>query len=95
MGGIKSPGAITDEPEARRQEPGGAWASYLIFVLGLLFLLALDAESAYFHSWAHFAAFTVLALALVIVPTGGVTWLWRSLRDVPLPSRKVRPSRRP
>jgi uncharacterized membrane protein len=81
MGGIESPGTITDEPEARQQEPTGAWVGYLIFALGLLFLLALDAESAYYHSWAHFAAFTVIVLALVIVPTGGVTWLWRSLRD--------------
>ena len=72
---------MSDEPEARQQEPAGAWAGYLIFALALMFLLALDAESAYFHSWAHFTAFTVIALALVIVPTGGVTWLWRSLRD--------------
>lgn len=81
MGSVESAGAITDGPEARRQEPTGAWAGYVIFALGLLFLLALDAESAYYHSWAHFAAYTLIALALVIVPTGGVTWLRRSLRD--------------
>lgn len=81
MGGTGLPGTVTDEPETRRQEPTGAWAGYLIFALSLLFLLALAAEAAYYRSWAHFTAYTVIALALVIVPTGGVAWRWRSLRD--------------
>lgn len=81
MGGTGSPGAVSDEPEARQQEPTGVWAGYLIFALCLLFLIVLDVQYAYYHSWARFTGITVIALALVIVPTGGVTWLWRSLRD--------------
>jgi len=80
MGGTGSPGTISDEPEARQQEPTGAWAGYVIFALCVCFLTALDVQDVYYHSWARFTGVTVITLALVIVPTGGVTWLWRSLR---------------
>lgn len=56
------------------------WAGYLIFALCLLVLLGLDAQAAYDRLWAHFTGITVVALALVIVPTGGLKWLQRSLR---------------
>jgi hypothetical protein len=80
MDGTGSPGAASDEPEARRQKPAGAWAGYLIFALCLMVLIVLDARAAYDHSWAHFTGITAVILAFVIVPTGGVKWLRRALR---------------
>ena len=50
MDGTGSPGAASDEPEARRQKPAGAWAGYLIFALCLMVLIVLDARAAYDHS---------------------------------------------
>jgi hypothetical protein len=79
MDGTGSPGAASDEPEVRRKRTG-AWAGYLIFTLCLLVLIVLDARAAYDHSWARFTGITAVALAFVIVPTGGVKWLRRSLR---------------
>lgn len=81
MDGTGSPGATCDEPEARRQQPTGAWAGYLIFALCLLVLIAFDVRDADDHSWAQFTGVTVFTLAFVIVPTGGVKWLRRSLRS--------------
>jgi hypothetical protein len=81
MRGTGSPGAASDEPQAPRQKPTGAWAGYLIFALCLLVLISLDARAAYSHSWAQFTGITVFTLAFAIVPTGGVKWLRRSLRD--------------
>jgi hypothetical protein len=86
MDGTGSPGAASDEPEARRQKPAGAWAGYLIFALCLMVLIVLDARAAYDHSWAHFTGITAVVLAFVIVPTGGVKWLRRSLRGRKPPS---------
>ena len=80
MDATGSSGAASDEPEVRRQKPTGAWAGYLIFALCLLVLIVLAAQAAYDHSWAHFTGITVVTLAFVIVPTGGVKWLRRSLR---------------
>ena len=80
MGGSGSPGAASDEPEARRRKATGVWAGYLIFALCLLVLLVLGGQSAYNHSWARFTGITVVTLALVMVPTGGVKWLRRSRR---------------
>lgn len=80
MGGNGSLGAASDEPEARRQKPPGAWAGYLIFALCLLVLIVLGAQAAYNHSWAQFTGITAVALAFVLVPTGGVQWLRRSLK---------------
>ena len=81
-----SPGAASDEPEVRRQKPTGAWAGYLIFALCLLVLVVLGARAAYDHSWARFTGITVVTLAFVIVPTGGVKWLRRALRGRKRPS---------
>ena len=78
MGGTGSPGTTSNKPAAR-QKPTGAWAGYLIFTLCLLVLIALDTRAAYSHSWPQFTGITVVTLALVIIPTGGMNWLRRSL----------------
>ena len=80
MGGTGPSGAASDEPEAQRQKHAGTWAGYLIFALCLLVLLVLGAQAAYNRSWPRFTGITVVTVALVIVPTGGVKWLRRSLR---------------
>jgi protein-S-isoprenylcysteine O-methyltransferase Ste14 len=79
MGGIGSPGAASGKP-GTRQKVTGAWAGYLIFALCLLILIFFDAQAAYNHSWVQFTGITVVTLAFVVVPTGGVKWLRRSLR---------------
>jgi protein-S-isoprenylcysteine O-methyltransferase Ste14 len=93
MGGSGSPEAAPDEPEARRQKATGAWSGYLIFAMCLLVLGVFDAQAAYQHQWGRFAGTTVFALAFVIVPTGGVKWLRRSLRRPKEPAAR-RPSGR-
>jgi len=72
MDGTGSPGAASDEPEARQQKPAGAWAGYLIFALCLMVLIVLDARAAYDHSWAQFTGITAVILAFAIVCVGVV-----------------------
>ena len=67
MDGTGSPGAASDEPEARQQKPAGAWAGYLIFALCLMVLIVLDARAAYDHSWAQFTGISAVILAFAIV----------------------------
>jgi hypothetical protein len=81
MDGAESPGPVSGEPAVRRQKAIGAWVGYMIFALCLLVLIALGTRAAYDHSWATFTGISVVTLAFVIVPTGAVNWLRRSLRD--------------
>ena len=80
MSGIRSSGLASETPPARQHKTAGSWAGYLIFALFLLLLIAIDAQAAYQHEWVRFTGTTAFMLAFVIVPTGGVKWLRRSLR---------------
>lgn len=81
MSGAGPPAPPPDSPEARRLKAAGTWVGYLIFALVLLFLIVLTAEYAYQHQWVDFTGATVFTLLFLIIPTGGVKWLRRALRD--------------
>ena len=71
----------TGSPEAERRRTAATWVGYLIFTLVLLFLLAFAAQYAYHHQWADFTGATVFTLLFLTIPTGGVKWLRRALRN--------------
>ena len=87
MSGTGLPGPGSDTNEASEHKPSGVWVGYLIFALILLFLIVIDAQAAYDRAWANVAGITVFILALMIVPTGGLKRLRRSVRGRKLPIR--------
>jgi hypothetical protein len=74
------PGPESDAREAPQQKPSGVWVGYLIFALILLSLIVIDAQAAYDREWANVAGITLFTLAFMIVPTGGLKRLRRSVR---------------
>ena len=80
MSGTGLPGPGSDTNEASEHKPSGVWVGYLIFALILLFMIVIDAQAAYDHAWAGVAGISLFTLAFVIVPTGGLNRLRRSVR---------------
>jgi hypothetical protein len=80
MSGTGLPGPGSDTREASEHKPSSVWVGYLIFALILLFLIVIDAQAVYDREWANVAGITLFTLAFMIVPTGGLKRLRRSVR---------------
>jgi hypothetical protein len=85
------PGTESDTCEAPQHKPSGAWVGYLIFALILLLMIVIDVQAAFDRDWPRVAGITVFTLALMIVPTGGLNRLRRSVRAR---KRHIRPGSR-
>jgi len=78
MSGSGLPGPGLDPHEAPQPKAAGAWVGYLIFALILAILIVVGAQFAYEREWVNFTGISMITLALLMVPTGGVRWLRRS-----------------
>jgi len=85
MSGTRLPESGAEAPEAPRPKVAGAWVGYLILALILLYLIFIDAQAVHERAWARVASISVVTVAFLVVPTGGLRWVRRSARRGPPP----------